>query len=493
MPQISYMQSSVPWKPHAYQKKGAKFLIEHAASALFLDPGLGKTSITLAAIKVLKKKKLISKVLLIAPLRVCHGVWPREIQKWDDFSELTYCVLHGPDKEELLKQDFDIYIINPEGLEWLTQAQKVRNKRNKISVQVDVRRWKRLGFDTLVVDELSKFKHIQSIRFKMMKPILNTFARRWGLTGSPASNGLMDLFGQCYLLDEGRSLGKFITHYRKKYFDQSFSGHGYTLKSVEAAEQIYERIAPLALRMSAEDYLEMPKLVVNNIPVDMPEGASEAYAKFEAVMVANISSKIITAGNAGVASMKCRQIANGAVYVDEEVEALVKLPKGRKEWVEVHDGKVDALAELIDELQGEPLLVAYEFSHDLERILKRLGKNTPYIGGGTSTQRCEELVTAWNAGELPVMLGHPQSIGHGLNLQESGHHVAWFSITWDYDLYDQFIRRMYRQGNKSRQVFVHHLVATGTIDELILQLLKSKRRGQNQLFDALKKYAQSRK
>lgn len=477
---------SKPWTPHVYQKKAVKFLLEHAASALFLDPGLGKTSIALAAIKVLKQKKILDKVLLIAPLRVCYSVWPREVEKWKDFQGLKVCVLHGPKKDEALKSDADIYVINPEGLEWLLQVKKTKTSSGKTKVAIDLRRWKSLGFDTLVVDELSKFKHTNTNRFKALKLVLHTFQRRWGLTGSPASNGLMDLFGQCYVLDQGRTLGSYVTHYRMKYFVPSHDGFNWTIRD-GAEQEIYERLAPLALRMSAEDYLDMPDLIENNIRVDLPDKVMEIYDHLENDLIAKLESKVVVASTAAAASMKCRQVANGGIYLDPDVEALVKLPKSRREWVNLHTGKVDALADLIDELQGSPLLVAYDFEHDLDRLQEKLGKEVPYIGGGVTPKRSSELERAWNSGRLPVLLGHPQAMAHGLNLQEVGHHVCWHSLTWDFELYDQFIRRVLRQGNKHSKVFVHHIMARGTIDESILGAVKSKRKGQNALFDALKK------
>lgn len=487
MTQMSlFSQSPVPWKPHAYQKKAVKFLLEHAAAALFLDPGLGKTSITLAAIKLLKQKKLLSKVLLIAPLRVCHSVWPREIDKWEDFGQLKVVVLHGPNKDELLKQDADIYVINPEGLDWLLQVKKAKTPSGKTKVDVDLRRWKALGFDTLVVDELSKFKHTSTNRFKSLKLVLHTFSRRWGLTGSPASNGLLDLFGQCFVLDQGRTLGQYVSHYRMQYFLPSHDGFSWNIR--EGAEQeIYERLNPLALRMAADDYLDMPVLIENNIRIDLPESVRRVYDQLEDDLIAKIDSKIVVASTAAAASIKCRQVANGGIYLDPDIEKLIKVPKSKREWVNLHTEKVDALADLIEELQGSPILVAYDFAHDLGRLQERLGKEVPYIGGGVSAKRSAELERDWNAGKLPVLLGHPQAMAHGLNLQEVGHHVAWHSMTWDYELYDQFIRRVLRQGNKSKKVFVHHILARGTVDEAMLAATKSKRKGQNALFDALKK------
>jgi SNF2 family DNA or RNA helicase len=481
-----FPQSSKPWQPHAYQKKAVKFLLEHAASALFLDPGLGKTSITLAAIKLLKQKKLLDKVLLIAPLRVCYSVWPKEVSKWTDFGGLKVAVLHGPRKEEALKSDADVYVINPEGLDWLLQAKKTKTTQGKTKVEVDLRRFKNLGFDTLVVDELSKFKHTNTNRFKGLKLVLNTFRRRWGLTGSPASNGLLDLFGQCYILDQGRTLGPYISHYRMKYFVPSHDGFSWNIRE-GAEDEIYERISPLALRMAADDYLDMPALIENNIRIDLPADVMTMYNQLEEDLIAKLDAKIIVASTAAAASMKCRQVANGGIYLDPDVQALIKLPKSKREWVNLHTEKVDALADLIDELQGSPLLVAYDFEHDLDRLREKLGQDVPYIGGGVSAKRSSELEQLWNAGKLPVLLGHPQAMAHGLNLQEMGNHVCWHSLTWDYELYDQFIRRVLRQGNKSKKVFVHHIMARGTVDEVVLAAVKSKRRGQNALFDALKK------
>jgi SNF2 family DNA or RNA helicase len=476
---------STPWKPHAYQKKAVRFLLEHAASALFLDPGLGKTSITLAAIKVLKQKKQLDKVLLIAPLRVCHSVWPREVDKWSDFGNLKVAVLHGPNKDEALKSEADIYVINPEGLDWLLQAKKTKTARGKTKVDVDLRRFKNLGFDTLVVDELSKFKHTNTNRFKALKLVLSTFRRRWGLTGSPASNGLLDLFGQCFIIDQGRTLGQYISHYRMSYFVPSRDGFNWTLREGAEAE-IYARVSPLALRMAADDYIDMPTLIENNIKVDLPDNVMVMYNQLQEDLIAKIESKVVVASTAAVASGKCRQLANGGVFLNPEVQALIKLPKSNREWINLHTEKVDALADLIDELQGSPLLVAYDFEHDLDRLREKLGKDVPYIGGGVSAKRSAELEKLWNAGKLPVLLGHPQAMAHGLNLQEAGNHVCWHSLTWDYELYDQFIRRVRRQGNKSKKVFVHHIMARGTIDDAVLASVKSKRKGQNALFDALK-------
>ena len=485
MQSMLFWQQSEPWKPRIYQKTAVKFLLEHAAAGLFLEPGLGKTSTTLAAIKFLKKRGVINKVLIVAPLRVCYSVWPREIEKWDDFRDLTFTILHGPDKDANLEKDVDIYLINPEGLDWLLQAKKTKTSTGKTKVDVDLKRWKKFGFDTLVPDELSKFKHTNTNRFKALKLVLHTFQRIWGLTGSPAANGLMDLFGQCYVLDQGRTLGQYITHFRMKYFDKGYDGYSWTLRDGSEAE-IYKRLKPLVLSMKAEDHLDMPALVENNILVDLPESVMEIYEMLEEDLFAKIDDKIVVAANAAAASTKCRQVANGGIYIDPEVQALVQLPKSKRDWVDLHTAKVDALADLVEELQGSPILVAYDFGHDLARIQEKFGKDVPYIGGGVTPKRSTQLEQMWNNKELPILFGHPQSIGHGLNLQEAGNHVAWLSLTWNYELYDQFIRRVLRQGNEHKRVFVHHIIARGTIDHAILAAVKSKKNGQNALFQALK-------
>lgn len=491
MEKVNWVTQSEPWKPRDYQKKAVKFLLEHAAGGLFLEPGLGKTSATLAAIKYLKSRGLIGKVLLIAPLRVCYSVWPREIEKWDDFKELTYTILHGTDKAENLEKDVDIYLINPEGLDWLFKAAKTKTQAGKTKVAVDMKRWKQFEFDALVVDELSKFKHTQTNRFKALKQVLGTFRRIWGLTGSPAANGLLDLFGQCYVLDQGRSLGQYISHYRMRYFNQGYDGYSWVLRE-GAEKEIYQRLKPLVLSMKAEDHLDMPAVVENNIIVDLPEDVMEIYRHLEDDMIAKIEDKVVVATNAAAASTKCRQVANGGIYIEQDVEALVKLPKSKRDWADLHTCKVDALADLVEELQGSPVLVAYDFEHDLARLKEKFGKDVPYIGGGVTAKRSAILERMWNNGELPILIGHPQSIGHGLNLQEAGNHVCWHSPTWNYELYDQFIRRVLRQGNKSKRIFVHHIIARNTIDHAILAAVKSKRNGQNALFAALKSLKRSR-
>jgi len=439
--------------------KTVRFMLQNACAGLFLDPGLGKTSISLAALKVLKKENLAQKTLIIAPLRVCYSVWPKEVAKWDDFKDLTVVILHGKDKEKNLEKDADIYIINPEGLLWLC-------KKN----------FKQLDFDVLIIDESSKFKATNTQRFKLLRNILPFFRRRYILTGTPVPNGMMDIFGQIYILDLGAALGRFITHYRNNYFYPTGYG-GYEWKLQDGAEaRIQEKIRPLTLRLEDKDYLELPELIINPVEVELPKAARLAYNEMEREMIVALTKGDVVAANAAAASMKCRQMANGGVYgEDRAVHHL-------------HMEKAEAVLDLVEELQGTPALIAYEFHHDLERLLKVLGAKTPYIGGGVSAKRSAELEQAWNAGELPVLLGHPASISHGLNLQNAGNHVIWHSLTWNFEHYDQFNKRVRRQGSKHKKVFIHHITARDTVDEAILTALAFKDNTQRSLLNGLKDY-----
>lgn len=490
------MQFSEPWKPHDYQKRAVKFLLEHQHAGLLLDPGLGKTSITLAAIKLLKQKKKIGKVLIVAPLRPCYLVWPNEIAKWTDFEGLSHVILHGPNKEEALKTEADIYLINPEGLDWLLNVNKSKTKTGRTSVAVKAGDFKKLGFTTLVIDELSKFKHPNTQRFKALKQVIHLFNQRWGLTGSPASNGLMDLFGQCYILDGGKALSPHITHYRNMFFDLSPWDKFRYIPRPGAEEKIYKLIAPLMLRMSAEEYLTLPEMVIDNIRVDLPDKAQAIYDVFEENLFASINDKIVVASNAATASMTCRQIAGGAVYETPDMadmKAVQRKARGKRDYLEIHDAKIEALKELIEELQGEPLLVAYQFKHELDRIREALGKDTPFVGGGVNTAKLKEIEAKWNRGEIPVLLGQAGAIAHGLNLQKVARHVCWFSLTWNYEDYDQLNRRIWRQGNKASHVFVHHIIARNTVDEALLGSVKSKAKGQNAFFSALQALAENKR
>lgn len=424
-------------------------------------------------------------MLIVAPRAVCYNTWPEQIREWRDFNAFTWTILHGKHKEANLQKDVDLYLINPQGLKWLLNAEKIKLKRNRIRMDIDWQRWHALQFDTLVVDELSHFKSTNTDRFKMFKQILSTFAIRWGLTGSPAAKNLTDLFGQCFILDEGRTLGKYITHYRKQYFDLGYNGWDWKIKP-GAEEKIYERISPLVLR-GGEELIDLPKVVKNQICLSLPEKNVTEYKELERNLCLELSRGSVTAASAGVATMVCRQYASGSLYLDKEVIPLEKLPSKERKVVHVHTEKLDALENLIAELQGSPLLIGYYFQAEIEQFKKRFGKDVPFIGGGVSPKRSKHLQEAWNAGDLPFLFGHPQAMGHGLNLQGSNcHHVCWYTLPWGYEYYDQFNRRVIRPGNEAPRVFIHHLMMKDTLDERVYEALQNKQHTQQALFKALK-------
>ena len=463
-------RSSVDWAPHDYQKRAVKFLLERAVAGLFLDMGLGKTSATLMALKILKSKGLMKRCLIIAPLRVCWSVWPEEQKKWTDFAGLRIEVLHGPKKDEALRRDADIYVMNPDGLEWLSLE----------------KRYKTLNADILVIDESSAFKHAKTLRFKLLKYLIPAFRRRYILTGTPAPNGLIDLFGQIYILDEGAALGRYITHYLSTFFDPAgYAGHDWQLKP-GAEEAIYDKIRPMVLRMDAADYLELPERIDNTIYVELPAKARKTYNEIEKLFITFLESgEAITAPSIVAAGIKLRQLANGGIYRNQDKRdgALVF----SDEWVGIHDAKLDALEELIEAKQHRPVLVAYEFKHDLDRIRKRF-KQAVFMDDYKGA-KVEGLVEAWNRGEIEMLCVHPASAGHGLNLQDGKDTIIWFSMQWNLEYEQQLNARILRQGNKSPHVFIHRIVAKNTIDEAVVKALASKDKTQRALLEALKNYS----
>ena len=474
--------SKPQWKPHDYQVRGVEHLVQRGSAALFMDPGLGKTSISLTALKVIKRSDLGKRCLVVAPLRVATEVWTAEVAKWADFEGLRVEVLHGPHKDAALERDADIYTINPEGLSWLLSR----------------RRFAKLHPDTLVVDESTKFKNTRSLRFKLLKTVLGKFRRRWILTGTPSPNGLEDLFGQIFILDQGRALGSFITHFRNKYFVPSVvckvegkDGKSHTVNdwvpAEGAAEKISEAIAPYVLRLSADDYLKLPKLIKNVVPVTLPPSARKIYETLQEEMFAEMDDGgLAVAMSKASATMKCRQVANGGLYKQFDADDQPVLKKG--EWSKIHDAKTEAVLDIVEELQGAPVLVAYEFAHDLARLREALGANTPCICGGLPDKKLHEIITAWNAGEIPVLLAQPAAMSHGLNMQESCRHVIIHSLTWDLEIHDQFIKRVWRQGNTASSVVLHYLVAKDTVDEAILDTLNVKSHDQKALMACIQKY-----
>lgn len=438
---------------HNYQKYAKDFILAHKVSALFLDCGLGKTITTLTAINELMYDSFeISKVLIIAPLRVAQSTWKDEIEKWDHLNLLRYSIAVGDEKERLkaLKQKSDIYIINRENVDWLVTKSGID-----------------FNFDMLIIDELSSFKSHTSKRFKSLLKIRPYFERVVGLTGTPSSNGLMDLWAEFRVLDLGERLGRYITHYRNEYFlpDKRNGAVIFSYKpQINAEERIYRRLADMTISMKSTEYLKMPELILNELEINLDEKDQMKYKRFKKEMVMTIQEKEIDAINAASLSNKLIQLANGSIY-DED-----------KKFYEVHNKKLDKLEEIIESANGKPVLIAYWFKADKERIEKRF--------------KVREIKTAddikqWNMGMINLALIHPASTGHGLNIQSGGSTLVWFSLTWSLELYQQTNARLYRQGQKGT-VVIHHLITKNTIDEDIMKSLKRKDKTQEALMRAVK-------
>lgn len=475
------MKSTVKrWIPHNYQCYALSFAIDRTGAALFLDPGLGKTSISLAIIKTLINSGKIRSFLLIAPLRVVYSVWPSEILKWLNFNGITYEILHNDNKSSLWNSSKNVYLINPEGLKWL-----------HTELLSGLKKGKQCPFNGLIVDESTKFKNHSSDRFEYVKNMLPLFIRRYILTGTPSPKSLLDLWSQIYIIDEGKSLGENFYHFRKKYFyTEDWNKYDWKLKDF-CEEEIHKAIRHLAIDMKAEDYLDMPELIFNDIKVQLPKKAIDLYKKMERDMFIEMDSIQASAEAAAQMTIKCHQMANGIVYEDipedlseEEIRAYRKIRKS----IHVHDVKIEALKDLIDELNGKPLLVGYHFKNDLISLKKALGKNVPYIGSGVSQSESKRIENSWNRGEISVLLGDPSSMGHGLNLQGAGNDVCFYSITSDVEAYIQFYRRVYRQGVSGRYVRVHHLIAENTVDEAFMMRLKERADQQMDLRIAIREY-----
>jgi SNF2 family DNA or RNA helicase len=439
-------------------------MLGNPGAALFLEPGLGKTSVTLACLKTLLKGKHVNRVLIVAPLRVCYGVWPREIEKWDDFRSLEIAILHGPKKDEALRSKAPICVINPEGLDWLYKSGG----------------WK--DFDALVIDESTKFKNRNTKRFNTLTSTVWTRAKwRWILTGTPAPNRLMDLWAQMFIVDAGERLSRFITRFRREYFFEVWNGFAreYTPRP-DAPERIKAKIEDVAMYLAAADHLDMPELLTNEIVVDLSDEARDAYRRIARDAFATLRGGAqVSVAQKSAAQMKLRQITGGSVYDDHGGATIVDT------------AKYDALVDLIDEQNGQPLLVALGFQHEADELRTRIRKefhfDAPYLGGGISARAGDAIANDWNAGKLPVLLAHPASVAHGLNLQAGGHAVAWFTPTWSLEEYIQFNARVWRQGQTSPTVIIHHLVAADTVDGEVFAALAAKQNVQQSLLNALKK------
>ena len=447
------------FKPHDYQKYATEFIESHPIAAVILQMGLGKTVCTLTAIEHLMYDTFeVSKVLIVAPLRVAKVTWSDEIDKWDHLSHLTYSVAVGSEKERLsaLKKKADLYMINRENLQWLIE---------KSGLPFD--------YDMVVLDELSSFKSWQSKRFRAFMKVRPKVQRVVGLTGTPSSNGLMDLFAEFKCLDMGERLGRFITQYRNAFFiPDRMNGqvvYSYKLRPF-AEEEIYRRIGDITISMKALDHLKMPELIENRYPVYMDDGEKQQYESMKKdLILPYLENEAITAANAAALSGKLCQMANGAVYSDEGSVA------------HIHDRKLDALEDIIEAAQG-PILLCYWFKHDLERITKKLDELKVEYARISS----DGSIRMWNEGKFQVGLIHPASAGHGLNLQAGGNHIVWFGLTWSLELLEQTNARLWRQGQRAETVVVQYLVTAGTIDERILDAISKKEQDQNALIDAVK-------
>lgn len=442
------------YKPHNYQAYATDFILDHPEAAVFLDMGLGKSVITLTAILDLCLDRFeISKVLVIAPLRVARDTWSTEIQKWDHLKPFTYSVVVGTvaERKAALQKKAHIYLINRENVSWLVEESGFP-----------------FDFDMVVIDELSSFKSYQAKRFRSLLKVRPTVKRIVGLTGTPSSNGLMDLWAEFRVLDLGKRLGRFITHYRNTYF-QPDKRNGmviYSYKPLPGAEDaIYNQISDMTISMKAVDHLDMPECIFNEVKVSLSPDERSKYDTLRDDLILSIGDNDIDAANAASLSNKLSQMANGAVYGEDRIVH------------NIHDHKLDALEDLIEAANGKPVLVAYWFKHDLERIQKRFK---------VREIKSSKDIADWNDGKIPVAVIHPASAGHGLNLQAGGSTLIWFGLTWSLELYQQTNARLWRQGQKSATVVIHHIVAEDTIDELILKALHKKEKSQNALIDAVR-------
>ena len=447
------------YKPYDYQKYATEHIIENPYCGLFLDMGLGKTVSTLTAINFLMYEDLaVDKVLVIAPLRVADVTWPEEIKKWDHIKHITYSKVLGSaaKRKAALKEKADIYIINRENVAWL------------IGLYGSA-----FPFDMVVIDELSSFKSPKAIRFKALKQVRPLINRVVGLTGTPAPNTLIDLWSQMYLLDMGERLGKFIGQYRRNYFNPGqTNGHVvYNYKLRSGSEQaIYNRISDICISMKARDYLDLPERVNRKVDITLSGRDQKRYIDFEKKMVLDFmgeDEEAISVINAAGLSNKLLQFANGAVYNET---GKVK---------EIHKAKIDTLEEIVDCANGQPVLVFYSFRHDYYRIAKHLKKYKP--------RKLEDSkdIEDWNEGKIQLLLAHPASCGHGLNLQAGGNIIVWFGLNWSLELYQQANARLDRQG-QTKNVIIHHLITKGTIDEDVLEAIENKASGQDALMEAIK-------
>ncbi|NQM51367.1 DEAD/DEAH box helicase [Streptococcus suis] len=445
---------------HNYQVVAKDFIIGHPNAAVILDMGMGKTATTLSAVNELMFDRFeVTKVLVIAPLRVANTVWSDEIEQWAELRHLRYSKIVGTPKQRkvALQKDADVYIVNRENLPWLVEQCSPYFK-----------------WDMVVIDELSSFKSWQSKRFKAFMAMRPYMKRIVGLTGTPSSNGLMDLFAEFKVIDGGERLGRFIGEFRSRYFEEGRRNGNIVYEYIPmdyAESQIQDKISDITISMKALDYLDMPELISTKKLVRMSENEKEKYSQFKKEYVlSELDGLEVTAANAASLTNKLVQLSNGAVYSDDHTV------------VALHEQKLDALEDILESANGEPVLVAYWFKHDLARIIDRLEK----LKVKSRVLKTEEDIREWNKGNVPVGLLHPAGAGHGLNLQKGGHHLVWFGLTWSLELYQQTNARLWRQGQEAETVVIQHIVTEGTIDEEILKALENKDAQQERLIEAVK-------
>ncbi len=441
------------YNPHEYQTYATNFILEHPVAAVLLEMGLGKSVITLTAIYELMLNRFeIQKVLVIAPLRVARDTWPAEIEKWEHLAGLTYSVAIGTEAERLaaLRRPAHLYLINRENVDWLITKSGIP-----------------FAFDMVVIDELSSFKSHAAKRFKSLLKVRPTVKRMVGLTGTPSSNGLMDLWAEFRILDMGQRLGRYITHYRNNFFvpDKRNQQMIFSYKPRAGAEDaIYRLISDITISMKSADFLKMPECIINEVPVALSEKEWSVYQVLKEDMVVDLKTEEIDAVNAAALSGKLLQMANGAVYNEE------------KEVIRIHDRKLDALEDLIEGANGKPVLVAYWYNHDLQRIKQSFS---------VREIKTSQDIKDWNNGEIPVAVIHPASAGHGLNIQFGGSTIIWFGLTWSLELYQQTNARLWRQGQNDT-VVIHHSIAKDTIDEDVMAALRKKEKIQSALIESVK-------
>lgn len=436
---------------HDYQLSGVKNIIDNPFYALWLDLGCGKTLTSITAVVDLSDSMQINKVLIIAPLRVAATTWHKEIERWEHTKHLTYSICIGSQKKRLesLMQNADVYIINRENVKWLVEHYKSK--------------W---PFDMVIIDEASSFKSTKSQRWKALRKVRPYIDRMLSLTGTPAPNGLMDLYAQIYLLDAGERLGRNMSAFKSRYFESDYMGYKYTIKK-GAEQEIYKKLEDITMVLKAEDYLQLPDRIDLSAPVRLPAKLQSQYDELEKEFITEIENTEIAVFNAAALANKLLQFCNGTMYTDEH-----------KNWIELHSLKLDALQDIVDDNQGENILVAYNYKTDLERLKKRFPDAVVLDKEGLAVDK-------WNKGEIKMLLAHPASAGHGLNLQHGGSLIVWFGLNWSLELVQQFNGRLHRQG-QTKPVRIISIVCEGCIDNKVMEAIKNKAKTQDDLLNAIK-------